>query len=113
MQITSSQAPHLLFSILKAGLVPMLEGSPGVGKSDIIKRVAEQNKLKVIDLRLAQCDPCDLNGFPTVNKETGTASYVPMDTFPIESTPIPKGYKGWLLFLDECNSAPRAVQAAA
>ena len=26
---------------------------------------------------------------------------------------IPKGYKGWLIFLDEINSASKAVQAAA
>lgn len=36
-----------------------------------------------------------------------------MDTFPIEGDPVPEGYNGWLLFLDEFNSAPPAVQAAA
>ena len=36
-----------------------------------------------------------------------------MDIFPIEGDQIPQGYKGWLIFLDEMNSAPIAVQAAA
>ena len=36
-----------------------------------------------------------------------------MDTFPIEGDDIPKGCDGWLLFLDEINSAALQVQAAA
>lgn len=43
----------------------------------------------------------------------GRAGYAPMDTFPIEGDKIPDGYSGWLLFLDEFNSAPPSVQAAA
>lgn len=33
--------------------------------------------------------------------------------FPVEGTEVPEGYNGWLLFLDEFNSAPLSVQAAA
>ena len=40
------------------------------------------------------------------------AGYVPMDTFPLEGDPIPEGYSGWLIILDEINSAAQAVQAA-
>jgi len=36
-----------------------------------------------------------------------------METFPIESDAVPSGYNGWLVFLDEFTSAPKAVQAAA
>ena len=81
------------------------------GKSHIAYSVAKTYSLKVIDLRLAQCDPCDLLGFPTVigNK----SGYLPMETFPMEGDTIPGGYSGWLLFLDEFNSAAPAVQAAA
>ena len=43
----------------------------------------------------------------------GKSTYAPMSTFPLEVDPIPAGYKGWLLFLDELLSAPLAVQAAA
>ena len=50
-------------------------------------------------------------GFPTITGEK--ASYKPMDTFPIEGDTVPKGYNGWLLFLDELNSAPPAIQSAA
>lgn len=96
---------------LKSGLVPMMFGSPGLGKSDIVRSIAKSAGLKVIDLRLSQCDPCDMNGFPKLNGNKAT--YLPMDTFPIETDTVPEGYKGYLLFLDELNSASKAVQASA
>ena len=89
----------------------MLTGSPGCGKSQIVHQIAQFYNLKVIDVRLSQCDPTDLSGFPHVfgNK----AGYLPMNTFPIEGDEVPQGYDGWLLFFDEFNSASKAVQAAA
>ena len=111
MEVRISQAIPMIVSYIKAGLVPMIVGSPGCGKSQIVHQIAQEFKLKVIDLRLAQCDPTDLCGFPRINGDR--AGYAPMDTFPIEGDPIPKGYTGWLLFLDEMNSASPAVQAAA
>lgn len=111
MQVKISQAIRMISKYLQAGLVPMLVGSPGCGKSAIVHQIAKDYNLLVIDLRLSQCDPTDLLGFPTV---TGAkADYVPMKTFPIEGDPIPVGYSGWLLFLDEFNGAPLSVQKAA
>ena len=111
MKIKLSQAAELIAVALKAKLVPMLHGSPAIGKSSVVKQIAKQFNLKLIDLRLSQCDPTDLLGFPNI---MGTkAGYVPMETFPIEGDAIPEGYSGWLLFLDEANSAPVSVQAAA
>ena len=111
MKIKISQAADLLTTALKAKLVPMLHGSPAVGKSSVVKEIAQHFNLKLIDLRLSQCDPCDLLGLPTFTN--GRAGYAPMNTFPIEGDEIPHGYSGFLLFLDEFNSAPLSVQAAA
>lgn len=94
-------------------VVPILRGSPGIGKSAVIKALAAKYRLKPIDLRLAQCDQTDLLGFPSVNLEINKADYVPMVTFPLEGDPIPAGYTGWLLFLDEINGAEIPVQKAA
>ena len=106
----------MLASYIRAKLVPILVGSPGCGKSQIIYKIAEDYNLKVIDLRLSQCDPTDLSGFPpighNINSAKAKADYVPMAHFPIEGDPIPDGYSGWLLFLDEMTSAPPAIQAA-
>ena len=111
MQATAKQVIRLLRAYIEARIVPMIVGSPGVGKSDLVRQVAATYGLKLIDVRLAQCDPTDLCGFPRINN--GRAGYAPMDTFPIEGDKVPEGYNGWLIFLDELTSAPMAVQAAA
>ena len=112
-QVNITTAYNLITRVLKAKLVPMLAGSPGCGKSAIVARIAEDFNLELIDLRLAQCDPVDLLGFPKISGNTGKASYAPMATFPLQGDELPEGKDGWLLFLDEFSSAPPSVQAAA
>lgn len=102
--------PHVVRCI-NHGLVPFIQGSPGCGKSDMVKSIAKKNNLKVIDLRLSQCSPEDLQGYPM--RVGNKAEYVPFNTFPIEGDTIPEGYAGYLLFLDEFNGAPKSVQLAA
>lgn len=109
MQVKISEASKMIVELIKARLVPMVEGSPGMGKSAIVHQIAEMFGLAIIDMRLSQCDPTDLNGFP--NFSEGRARYVPMDTFPLEGDSLPEGKNGWLLFLDEFSSAPPAVQS--
>jgi hypothetical protein len=111
MQVKISQATRMIELLIKARLVPFVVGSPGLGKSSIVHQIAKKHNLLVIDMRLSQCDPTDINGFPKIMGDK--AGYVPMNTFPIEGDLIPEGYAGWIIFLDEFNSAPPAVQAAA
>lgn len=107
-----------LATAVKAGLVAMISGSPGIGKSAVVRETADDYMLKMVDVRLAQCDPTDLNGPLYIFEEKGKAGYVPMETFPLEGDPLPineatgKPYQGWLIFFDEINSAAKAVQAA-
>ena len=61
MQATAKQVIRLLRAYIEARIVPMVVGSPGVGKSDLVRQVAATYGLKLIDVRLAQCDPTDLN----------------------------------------------------
>ena len=109
--VKPSQANELIATYIRANLVPMVKGSPGCGKSQIVYKIAQDYGLKLIDLRLSQCDPTDLAGFPSIDGKK--ADYLPMKHFPIETDPVPDGYNGWLLFLDEATSAPPAIQAAA
>jgi len=85
----------------------MLWGSPGIGKSDIIQQIGFKHKRNVIDLRLLLMEPTDLRGIPYYNKDNKTMSWAP----PVDLPNDPKDTS--ILFLDEMNAAPPAVQAAA
>lgn len=82
-------------------------GPPGAGKSDIVAQAAAEMNLELRDVRLNLMDPVDLKGFPVV-KGTGKSqqmAFVPPDFLPTKGEGV--------LFLDEMNSAPQSVQAAA
>lgn len=118
IKVDIQRAKSMLIKVMQAGLVPMVHGSPAVGKSSVVKQIAKEYNLKLIDLRLGQCDPTDLLGFPYTNDETKKSGYRPMETFPIAGDPLPKDekgnqYNGWLLFLDELTNADIQVQGAA
>jgi hypothetical protein len=82
-----------------------LWGAPGVGKSSIVKQIAQEKNIGFIDLRLALMDPTDLKGIPFYDKESHTALWAPPAFLPKEGEGI--------LFLDELNSAAPSVQASA
>ena len=109
MKLTFPEIKLEVIDCLKKKLVPMVHGSAGIGKSAVMREIAEQFNLVLIDIRLSQYDVCDLNGFPRIKDDV--ASYVPMDVFPTSEWKIPEGKNGWLLFLDEFNSASLSVQA--
>lgn len=48
-------------ALMTAGLVPMIWGAPGVGKSDVVAQVAKSLKMALRDVRLTLFDPIDLN----------------------------------------------------
>ena len=109
---TPRKLRSLIADAIEAGLVPFVQSSPGIGKSSIMKLVANDYSLKVIDHRLSTSAPEDLTGLPKFT-ENG-AQFMPFrDLFPLRDAAVPKGYQGWMLFLDEFNSAAKSVQAAA
>lgn len=83
----------------------MLHGSPGVGKSDVVRQVARKRDFQMIDLRLSQLDPVDLRGVPSVDTAQKMTTWNAPDFLPRAGAGI--------LFLDEINSAAQATQAAA
>jgi len=85
----------------------MLWGAPGIGKSDMIQLIGDDTDRPVIDLRLLLMEPTDLRGIPFYNKEKNCMDWAP----PIDLPSDPKSNA--ILFLDEMNAAPPAVQAAA
>lgn len=110
---TPRQVRGYVLDCLYSGLVPFIQSSPGMGKSSIVKSIAKELSLQLKDHRLSTSAPEDLTGLPRFD-EDGKARFSPFaDLFPVAGTPIPEGKDGWLLFLDEANSAPKSVQAAA
>jgi len=100
-----SQIVEAINLCIEANQPVMLHGSPGVGKSAVVRQVAAQRGIDLIDLRLSQLDPVDLRGVPSVDTKKRITSW---------NTPnfLPTDGKG-ILFLDEINSAAQATQAAA
>jgi len=110
-----TETEEAVIECLKAELVPFIQSSPGLGKSSIVRGIASKANYKLIDVRLSQCAPEDLMGLPMkIDTPNGVRSaFIPFTTFPIEGDSLPEGKDGWILFLDEFNSAPKSVQAAA
>jgi len=81
----------------------MLWGPPGIGKSSIVADVAKQHELQLVDLRLSQLAPTDLRGLPVA--DNGVSRWFPPEFLPTSGQGI--------LFLDEINMAPPAMQGIA
>ena len=92
-------------AMVAAKIPSFIWGPPGIGKSSIVKQIAASNGYAFIDLRLALMDPTDLKGIPFYDKDEHQALWAPPSF-------LPKEGKG-ILFLDELNAAPPAVQASA
>jgi len=84
-----------------------LWGPPGIGKSDLVSQIGTDTSREVIDVRLALWEPTDIKGIPYFDSNTSTMTWAPPAELPTD--PASKA----ILFLDELNSAPPAVQAAA
>jgi hypothetical protein len=109
--ISPSQIYEEIVATAEAGNVPVFKGSPGLGKTAGVHQFGEDHNLKIIPVGLGQYAPEDLNGLPM--RDGKKATFAPYDLFPLQGDPIPEGYDGWVVFLDEITSASKAVQAAA
>lgn len=88
-----------------------LWGPPGIGKSEVVAKIADDVGGLMIDLRLAQMEPTDLRGIPFYNKDLGKMDWAAPVDLPDEE--LAAKYPVIILFLDEMNSAAPAIQAAA
>jgi hypothetical protein len=82
-------------------VAPLFVGIMGIGKSEIVKQVADELGIGFVDLRLAQMEPGDLIGIPY--REGDRTKWAAPDWFP------KKGTKG-IIHLDELNRAPNDVR---
>lgn len=99
-----------------------LEGSPGIGKSAIIKNAKYEiakklgispSEVGVIDIRLAGMDAADVLGIPFVNHSESEVGKEMKFSTPEWWPQGGDGKKYYILFLDELPNASKAVQQAA
>jgi hypothetical protein len=105
--VTPNEAKKSLRKCIKKQRPIFMWGPPGIGKSDIVRQIAVEQDREVIDVRLPLWEPTDIKGIPYYNAKDNTMSWAP----PVELPSDPKCNA--ILFLDELNAAPPAVQAAA
>jgi MoxR-like ATPase len=85
----------------------MLWGSRGVGKSSVVRQVAEHFGVPLVDLRLTTIEPVDLRGAIFADDTLGRTVW-----FPPEFLPGPDQPEG-ILFLDELTAADQRLQISA
>ncbi|WP_201383770.1 ATP-binding protein [Ktedonobacter sp. SOSP1-52] len=103
--MTPEALSHFLHTLIERRLMlsTMLWGPPGIGKSSIVAQTAQAHGIDLIDVRLSQLAPTDLRGLPVA--ENGISRWYPPEFLPREGAGI--------LFLDELNMAPPAMQGMA
>lgn len=110
LTVTSIQARKALLTAFKVKRPVFLWGPPGIGKSEVVQEITDELGGYMIDLRMAQMEPTDIRGIPYFNKENNKMDWAePVD---LPSEELASQYPIVVLFLDEMNSAPPAVQAA-
>ena len=90
--------------------VPFIKGSPGIGKSAVVRKAGKDTGLIVLTEHMSMKEPTDVQGMPDISGEYSV--FKSFENFPTEEMTVPKGTNGWLLFLDEINSASIETQAA-
>ncbi len=103
--MTPEALSHFLEKLVEHKLMfsTMIWGPPGIGKSSIVAQTANAHSMELIDLRLSQLAPTDLRGLPVA--DNGVSRWYPPEF-------LPRSGKG-ILFLDELNLAPPAMQGMA
>ena len=110
--VTPHGARKAILHSMKKKRPIFLWGKPGIGKSDILRQIAdEKTNTHLIDVRLALWEPTDIKGIPYFDSVAQKMVWAPPVELPDEE--MASQYDSVILFLDEMNSAAPSVQAAA
>jgi MoxR-like ATPase len=83
----------------------MLHGRPGIGKTEVVQRLAEETGARLVDLRLTTIEPQDLRGLPYYDHATRRTVWYRPEDLPEDAGPV-------ILFLDELTAAAPMLQPA-
>jgi len=114
LQVRPSDTRSIVKRAMLAKRPIFIWGPPGIGKSDLVQQIVDSGDLGnayMIDMRLALMEPTDLRGYPFRNPETNQMEWAPAADLPTQE--LADQFDTIVLFLDELNSAPPSVQAAA
>lgn len=100
----------LLTQLVPANEPALIVGSPGIGKSDLVSRVADELSYNLIVKHPVVDDPTDYKGMPAVTSRNGqaTAAFLPFD----DLWELIEASEPTIVFMDDLGQAPPAVQAA-
>lgn len=109
MPLSFAQAKQALIACVEARITPVVVGSPGLGKTSLIREVAQgdpkngRNPLPCHELIASNCDAVDIAGLPYVVNGVLHRALLPEIQACVDAPGI--------LFLDELTGVPPSVQA--
>ena len=109
---TNSTTEEVLDILISAGLVPLLEGPTGIGKSQMIREYGNARGYDVLTLETANMDPAEAVGRMVERKRilpNGKEEFYHQNTIPTWFNTILENEeegRTTLLFLDEINRGP-------
>ena len=130
-QLTSKEVRASVMRCFAVKRPAFIWGPPGIGKSELVENICSDLGGAMFDLRLGQMEPTDIRGIPFYNRDAGVMDWAqPVDLPQGEQLVIDAVKAGVfeleaeegttiadlpvvVLFLDEMNSAPPSVLAAA
>lgn len=92
-------------------LAVYIHGQAGVGKSDLVREIANDLNWHLIDLRLTRMDSTDLSGLPYLHEESKQTIYYLPEFLPTEEMIESWGREGCIIFLDELSACEPRLQA--
>jgi len=108
MKVTPAQLTELLKLYVPKQLPVLITGSPGIGKSDIVEKVAQLTDHELLISHPVVEDPTDSKGLPFPSPDGQTAKFLPFGD--LERALNARRPLIW--FLDDLGQASPAVQAA-
>lgn len=103
MALSFEKTQELLTACIRAKITVLLIGSPGLGKTSVVRAVGRRVNLPVHELLASNCDAVDIAGLPYIVDGALRRSMLPQIKACVDAPGI--------LFLDELTAVPPSVQA--